>query len=231
VNNLEPDPLVIESYRQDLITHGPTPAALGWTKEEKLAVRHRALTPWLDETYAFDALVHEDKTILDYGCGLGHLLVNTRADEVKYYTGVDVVPQLIEEAKRANARNGQGPIFKTIAGPQDITEDYDHIVACGVFTRMGSRSENDHIAHVRATLAALFARARVGLHVDFLDAMTCDRQDAGNLYVYPWDVLALARGMSPRVTLDCSYLPYEFAVHIYKDAQVDPERNAFRSGI
>lgn len=219
MNHTAPDPQVIESYRAALAEHGPTPQALGWTKGKQPA-RYAALVGHLEN--GFD--------LLDYGCGLAHLSDWLDQRDVHgTYSGCDVVLEALNLA--ANRVKGLVDNLHHIGGPQDITDDFENIVCCGVFTRMGGRSEFEHIVHVKDTLAALFARTRVGLHVDFMDSMMVDTPKPGEFYAAPWDVLALARSMSSRVVIDTSYLPYEFCVHIYKGDAIERPANVYKESI
>lgn len=215
---LAPDPITIESYRRALATHGPTPAALGWSKPEQIDIRHAALCGPMSAEVG--------TTVLDYGCGLGHLIAQgfPPAD----YTGADPVPELITAARALHPDHR----FIDLKDPKaDLGSlEWDHIVCCGTFTDMGGRDEGAHRKYVREMMRVLLLHCRVGLHVDFLAADVSDRQHAGNLYADPWDVIAMARGLSRRVAIDASYLPYEFCVHIFKDQDIT-ERNTYRGDV
>lgn len=219
---LVPDAATIESYSKALREQGPVPEALGWMKPEKMALRYEALCGDLSPK----------ALILDYGCGLGGL-----ADwlaEIDFeggYSGFDPCAEAIAAAKDVSREPADRYLFRHIKGPQDLPKaQWDHIVCCGIFTRMGARKEAEQRIHVRDTLATLLPYCRIGLHVDFLDA-AADIREEGNLYVQPWDALALARTMSPRVALDASYLPYEFSVHLYRDATVVAPANVYGSAV
>jgi SAM-dependent methyltransferase len=219
---LAADPAVIATYAEALIEHGATPEALGWAKPEKVPMRYEALCGGFKPEVG----------ILDYGCGAGGLAA--WLDEVDFagsYAGFDPCAEAIAAAK-AKFPEQQNYLFRHIAGAWSIPNGaaWDHVVACGVFTRMGVRDEGAHRIHIRETLARLLSHTRIGLHVDFLDA-AADVRDPANFYAAPWDVLALARTLSPRVSLDASYLPYEFCIHIYRDTTVVAPRNVYGSEV
>lgn len=220
---LSADPAVIETYAIALVEHGATPEALGWAKAEKMPLRFEALC----------GDIQPEATILDYGCGLGHLFV--WLDEAGFkgqYAGFDACAEMIVKARKGEGIEARNSLFRHITGAADIPKGaiWDHIVCCGVFTRVGCRDEDAHRIHIRETLAYLFQHARVGLHVDFLDAHA-DVRDPANFYAQPWDVLALARTLSPRVSIDASYLPFEFCVHIYRDTTVVAPANVYGSEV
>lgn len=215
---LLPDAATIESYSKALQELGATPEALGWLRPEKMAMRYEALCGDFKPT----------ALILDFGCGLGGLA--SWLDEIDFegsYSGFDPCAEAIAAAKAIKREPADRYLFRHIKGPQDLPKaEWDHIVCCGVFTRMGDRNEDNHRIHIRQTLAKLFQHCRIGLHVDFLDA-GADIQEPGNLHVQPWDAVALAKTMSPRVAFDASYLPFEFCLHIYRDAALVTPANVY----
>lgn len=218
---LLPDAATIESYARALKEMGATPQALGWTRPEKMETRYEALCG----DFKPDAL------ILDFGCGLGGLA--DWLDEIEFsgsYSGFDPCAEAIEAAKTIKREPAGRYLFRHGGLPDLRKAEWDHIVCCGVFTRMGGRSEAAHRLHVAQTLTRLLAHCRIGLHVDFLDA-SADIREPGNLHVELWDAVAMAKSISPRVAVDASYLPFEFAVHIYRDASLAPKGNVYGKAV
>jgi SAM-dependent methyltransferase len=151
------------------------------------------------------------RSLLDAGCGFGDLLAYLGARGVRpRYTGVDLCPAMIERCKRRFA--GSDARF-VVADALDYVpeEGFDYVVACGIFGHapQGTRQR------LRPAVAHLFYLAGIGLAVNFLSGCA-PRRSPGRLYVYPWDMLQLALGLTPAVRLDHAYLPNDFTLCLYK---------------
>lgn len=90
-------------------------------------------------------------------------------------------------------------------------EPFDYVVASGMFgyAARGTRER------VQPVLEHLFSFTEIGLAVNFLSGCA-PRRSPGRLYVYPWDILQLAMGMTPAVRLDHTYLPNDFTLCMYR---------------
>lgn len=158
------------------------------------------------------------RSLLDMGCGFGDLLAYLNARGVQpRYTGVDLCSAMIERCQR---RFGGGDARFVVADALDYEPDagFDYVVACGMFgyAARGTRQR------LRATLEHLFSLASIGFAVNFLSGCA-PRRSPGRLYVYPWDMLQLALGMTPAVRLDHAYLPNDFTLCLYKTPPWQPE--------
>lgn len=83
---------IIEFYNQYLDAFPLTePSAVGWTNETTQHKRFKAL---------FDVGISDGDTILDYGCGLGHLnkYIALNGPKGIYYCGIDINPNYIAMA-------------------------------------------------------------------------------------------------------------------------------------
>jgi len=80
------------SYRKSLEKHGYGPKALQWRSQEAANLRYENLVENID---------FEGKSVLDVGCGFGDIseYIKKRAENFEY-TGIDIVPEFIEEARR-----------------------------------------------------------------------------------------------------------------------------------
>ena len=116
-----------EHYSKKLQEHGPTAAGVDWIKEE---------TANLSYQYALELIRQEHIknkiTVLDVGCGYGGLLsyAKQRGFELEY-TGIDIVPEMIEHGKNLH------PDAKFIVGDFQKVGDvgsFDYIVCNGAMT-------------------------------------------------------------------------------------------------
>jgi len=102
--------------------------AVGWLAPGSQERNFLNVIPYLEEG---------DK-ILDFGCGLGDF----SSFITKYlssfdYVGVDINPKFIKNAKKGHSQFE----FYHIETPQEITENFDKIVAIGVFTWFITRED------------------------------------------------------------------------------------------
>lgn len=177
----------------------------------------------------FDSLTRpfsgQDFTVLDFGCGLAHLKDYLDARHPAFqYVGVDVVPAFIDE----NRRRHPEARFEHVHDVDEVEGVYDYVVLCGVFNLRYGLDEEGHRAILQHILTTLFARTRRALCVNFLsDAVDYRHPDA--FHENPLEAYAWARDvLSPRLLLDHAYMPYEFSLLVFKDAEILRPGNVYR---
>lgn len=202
----------VARYRARFAQHGYHPLTLGWTKG-RMKVRFQAAVEWLEPF----------RSILDVGCGFGDLFgfLTARGWQGEYL-GVDIVPELLDEAR---ARYGPaGAKFVC----QDITEaplnvKADVAVAIGIFNH---KLHEDNLVAIRKTLAAMWRSTSVAVVGDFLSA-TADQRRADLYYASPADIVMLAQEFSKRVVTHHGYMPFEFNIKIWHDDGFTTEAPVF----
>jgi SAM-dependent methyltransferase len=156
------------------------------------------------------------RRVLDVGCGFGDLFAFLTARGVRpQYTGIDICRPMIE---RCQKRFGSEATFLIAdALTYEPPEPFDYVVASGIF---GYHAQGTR-ARLQPTLEHLFAITGVGLACNFLSGCA-PRRSPGRLYVYPWDILQLALGLTPTVRLDHTYLPNDFTLCMYQTPPWNP---------
>ena len=97
------------------------PKKVGWSTKHEQEVRFKVL---------LNIGVKENDKILDYGCGLGHLIDYLDKNNIKVdYTGLDINPTYLEIAKETHKES----LFK-LGDIDDESDEYDWVLASGVFT-------------------------------------------------------------------------------------------------
>ncbi len=86
---------------------------------------------------------------------------------------------------------------------------YDFVVASGVF---GLGAHGAH-ARIRPTLERMFEWCRVGIAVNFLSARAAEKAQQ-RLYMDPAEALGWALELTPAASLDHTYLPNDFTLHL-----------------
>jgi len=199
-------------YSSRLAEHGVTPQALGWM-DGRQELRFAALTELLP--------VGRLRSVLDVGCGFGDLSAYLRSAGFQgTYTGIDFVPQLIEAGQKLYPAEDL-----RVSDVAEISADerYDLVVESGIFN---SRLEHeDNWTHIETTLEKMFALCEVAVTGDFLSAQV-DFTQADAYYTASEKVLEYAKSLTRRVMVRHDYLPFEFAVYMFKDDRI-VERNKF----
>ncbi len=163
----------------------------------------------------FETLLHHlrgrgqplPRTLLDVGCGTADLLPFLQAEMPELrYTGVDLLGEIIDEAKRRHpgATLLQANLFeRNIFAPRA----FDVVFCSGAFNlELGNNAE-----FLTRALPVLWELTEQTLVVNLLHDRTPKKFPACHYYA-PADVLALCKKLTPDVTLDESYLPNDFTV-------------------
>lgn len=211
----DPAASLIDLYRDAYRAHGDTPAAVLWPKDRQ-AIRFKALTR---------AIEKDGFSVLDYGCGLAHLHDYLSARFSLFdYCGADIVPEFIAACR------AKYPASRFFEADQIIGagRSYDYIALSGVFNIRYVPDAEEHQRIVFETLRSLWPLARRALAVNFMsDAV--DFQQEGAWHQNACDLLAFVRkNLSARCLLDHSYMPYEYTLTVYADAEIVRPDNIYR---
>lgn len=205
----------IERYSTRYKEFGYSPKSLGWDKG-KQDVRFNVLTSQYDFT---------GKAVLDVGCGFGDLnkTIFSKYGNRYSYLGIDLVPDLIGEARERYTRKGidfsTGDFLSV-----ELERDFDYVVASGIFNHRLNAANNYEL--IEATMAKAFSVARDGLAFDFLSDKV-DYQLEHTFHSSPEKILAMAYKYSRNVILRNDYMPFEFAIFISKDDSFTSEDTLF----
>ncbi len=207
---------VIGQYREAFRRHGRSPGAVLCPKGRQ-DLRYTALTT---------AIGASGFSILDFGCGLAALkgFLDQRFEKFTY-TGVDLVPEFVADCRIAHP----GAKFLHIRDVTDVPGEFDYVVLSGVFNILYTPDRAQHLTLVLDTIERLFERTRVALACDFLSDQV-DFQLPGAFHMGQDELLRQVQGrLSRRYVLDHSYMPYEFALTVFKDQRIERPANVFSS--
>lgn len=177
----------------------------------------------------FDALTRSiskrNFSVLDFGCGLGHLFQylneNYRGEFI--YHGVDIVDSFINH----NILTYPNTNFQLIEDYTEINQSFDHILISGVFNMSYFEDLEEHKDMVYKILAGLFNKTKVYLSVNFMSDQV-DYTQEGAYHQNIVELLKFVSGtLSKRYILDCSYMPYEFTITVFKDETIQRPDNVY----
>jgi len=205
-----------ERYRSRWLEYGYDPRTLGWTKDCRRVRFAAALEGLRVEDYA---------SVVDLGCGFGDLLDYLRAGDWQgRYTGVDLTPELLNEASRRHADDDRATFvcgdFQHLDLPQS-----DAAIALGVANH---RLHEDNLAFTERTVEKMWSISRRVVVCDFLSSTAdADRRRDDLFYADPCDIYALVSRYSRRIMIHHAYMPFEFQVKIWHDGSFEPSAPVF----
>lgn len=189
-------------YRQ----HGDDVRTVGWSSPEQ-------------QTLRFDALCRNlelrGRSILDVGCGLGHLIpyLDRRIGRDYRYLGIDIAADLVEAATQAHA--GEHRRFR----PGDLRvlrqdERFDVVLLSGA---LNYRIE-DNLGYAKAMLRGMFEASDEAVAANFLSSHV-DYENPVNYHYRPDVLFDFAKTLTRWVTLIHDYPLWEFTLQLFRQPQ------------
>jgi SAM-dependent methyltransferase len=203
-------------YGESFHLHGDSPASL-LTPKGRNELRFRAIDPFLDGP--------DDKSVLDYGCGLGYFFeyLRGRGSKVSYY-GMDVMPEFIEACIKKCPTDAT---FQVIEPEAPIAGHYDIVFSSGVFNLQTHLDEDESKAYAFERIKQLFGAANQVFVCDFLSAFVDYRQPEGQHFTIQEISEFCFRDLSRRFVVRHDLLPYEFTLIAWKDSEIKRPENIY----
>lgn len=191
-------------------TYGDSPKAVQHADAASQAVRFEILAGVMDS---------DASSVLDVGCGLGHLLDFLRARDFRgRYHGLDLVPAFIERARARHAHDPRATFQLLDVTREPLPNNHEYALLSGVF----NNRMPDNEGFMWQTLRAMWAAANRGIAFNALTSYV-DWQAPDLHYVDPRSVFdRCVREFTRRVTLRHDYRtrpdrpPYEFSIYLFK---------------
>jgi ubiquinone/menaquinone biosynthesis C-methylase UbiE len=201
-------------YRERWHRHGVSPLSLGWTKG-KQHIRFDVL---------LSGLPCEGRSFLDVGCGFGDLNVAIRSKTENYrYLGIDMVPEFITQGQTLyGSPHVSFAVGDFLTAPADGR--FDYAIASGLFGY--KLTEVDNYEYIARTLQRMFSQCTDAVCVDFLSDQATFRRDH-NFYTTPSRVMDIAFSLTRNLRLRHDYMPFEFALTLFKNDHFDEDSTVF----
>lgn len=202
---------LVKHYQSLLAEHGESSRSLQHFDNASQFRRFELLTSHVDGS---------SFTLLDVGCGLGHLLdyLKESGRAPSSYLGIDIVPEFIDLARKRHMGYPNADFRKQDIQTERLGATFDHVVICGIFNNVLP----DNWAFIFETLRKSFEVARSSLSFNLLSTYV-DYQDPTLFYADPLRIFDFCKkNLSRKIDLQNSYLlkegsiPYEYTVTVYR---------------
>lgn len=205
------DPAYLElkrHYEACLEEHGDTNRGVDWPDPDDAEKRYAVM---LDLVGCRTG----GASLLDVGCGAGHLLEHMRRHDVRIaYTGLDISPAFIDLCRR---KFPDRPfICADLLADESFDTMFDYVVLNGVFTERVGMSEQQMWGFFTALVERAFARCRVGIAFNVMSKyVDWERED---LFHVPYDRMAefVGRALSRHYRFRADYGLYEFTTYVFR---------------
>ena len=175
-----------------------SPVAVGWL-DGKTNQRTRFKT-------LLDIGVSSGDSVLDVGCGVGHLTEYLNNVDIKvHYTGIDTNKNAIDQAKKVYTN-----LIFLHSSVKDIHETYDWAVASGVFNREYPKVE------MLETIRELISKVNKGVAFNLMNGYIKNSNISYEFY-QPVEILLYLNKFGARMSVVVDYgIENDFTIYIRK---------------
>lgn len=197
-----------EGYQEKFQKYGVDPKSLFWKGKGAAHQRFRQIWAEIDFT---------NKSVLDIGCGFGEMgKFLTKRYEGVNYTGYDIVPEFIEEAKKQlpDSHFEVKDLFK-----DSIEEKFDVVIASGVL----NSNVEDNMQYRKDAIGKMFGYTNDVFVFNMLGnhPQPENNDTTSNIwYADSMEILEYCLTLTRRVVLRHHYNPKDFTIFMYKVKKV-----------
>ena len=190
------------TYQAKYRRYGVDPKSLCW--HERGAAHQRFRQFWAEIDFT-------GKSVMDVGCGFGEMakFLRKRYEGVEY-TGVDIVPEFIAEARKIYP-DSRFVVCDYITDP--IIEKFDVILASGVL----NSNVPDNMEFRKKAIKVMFDHTKKVLAFNMLGAHPQPKNDRPKnvWYADSLEILKYCMSLTRRVILRANYHPTDFSIFLY----------------
>lgn len=201
---------IVRHYEACLERHGDSHLGVDWPDAADAEKRYRVMLDVIREPRPAPV------SLLDFGCGLSHLLDHIRQHDVRGidYHGVDLSPRFIAQSRKKHPEI-QYYHLDLLANDQALP-CFDYIVMNGVFTEKRSLPYSKMFDFLEAMVSAAFAHARTGIAFNLMSKHVDWERD--DLFHVPFDEAAsmIRSKLSRNFVFRNDYGLYEYTAYVYR---------------
>ena len=202
---------IVKHYEDCFDKHGDNHKGVDWPDSQDALKRYDIM---------FDILPKDEVcTLLDFGCGLGHFYdylksypISKESGLIEYY-GVDFSNKFINAC---HEKYGDFSFKQMDVLQNDCLDDYDYIIANGVFTEKRELSYNDMFSYFKETIKVLYKHTKRGLAFNVMSKHVDWERD--DLFHVSFDEMAsfLTKEVNAKFVFNNHYGLYEYTVYVYR---------------
>jgi SAM-dependent methyltransferase len=208
-----PDPqyIISAACEEDLAKYGDSFRGAGYTRSPQEAdERYRLM---LDVVREADTPL----TILDLGCGLGHLLDFIESDSAcrhLKYVGLDISAAYLVAAQARHPRHEF--ILMDVLEADDALSSFDYVVLNGVFNYRGPIGYAEMTRYWERMIMTAYRHCRRGIAFNVMSTLVDWERD--DLFHLPFDVMAgfVSKRLSRHFVIRHDYQAYEYTTYVYR---------------
>jgi len=189
-------------YQDKYKIYGVSPRSLFW--HEKGAAHQRFRQIWAEINF-------NNKSVLDVGCGFGEMakFLKKRYENVSY-TGVDIVPEFISEAKNFHP---DCEFIETDYFQNPMEAKFDVVMASGT---INSNVENN-LEFRKNAVKIMFEHTKKALVFNMLGAhpQPINKKESNVWYADSLEILRYCMSLTRRVVFRANYHPTDFTILMY----------------
>ncbi len=205
---------IVQHYEACLEKFGDTFRGVDWPNALDAATRYKVMLELIKPMKEN----REDMpvTLLDFGCGAGHLLEYLQTEERSdiHYSGLDASPKFVELCRK---KFPETQFHCVDILPTDLQlHQFDFVVMNGVFTEKRSLSFDEMFAYFCRVIRLVFPLARHGMAFNVMSKHVDWERD--DLFHLPFDTLArfLKAEISRNFQFRADYGLYEYTAYVYR---------------
>jgi hypothetical protein len=201
---------IIAYYESAFNQFGDTYEGVRWTKSQ-----HNTDKRYQVMLEVIDRHSEGNVTLLDFGCGLSHLLEYIRRQNISNieYSGLDISSVFIEESRRKFPEIEY--YLADVLDKDTVLPIFDYVVMNGVFTVRPGFSRDEMKRYIESILVRMKDYARIGLAFNVMSKLVdWERED---LFHVGFDDIAefLAKRVSRNFVIRHDYGLFEYTVYLY----------------
>jgi SAM-dependent methyltransferase len=200
---------IYKHYENCFETYGDSPLGVDWPNKEDAVKRYEVMLNVIKDN-------NKKVSILDFGCGCGHLLNYINEKELNIeYSGLDISSKFYNYCKNKYISNN---FYNLDILKENISElpNFDYIILNGVFTEKRDLSEEYMFSFFSELLKKLYTKINIGLAFNVMSPIVDFKRD--DLFYLSYDKLGvfLKENLSRNYIINNNYKLWEYTTYVYK---------------